>query len=84
MMERRAFPRDISPDAPEEELRAYLGDLLEWLALKKRLDLMQAGFTEPDLFTLRRVGAAYRTNTLTPEIMAKANALFAKLETLRM
>ena len=82
MMARKTFPRDISPDASTEELRACLGDLLEWLARKKRLDLMQAGFTEPELFTLRSVANAYRTDTLTPEIMAKAADLFAKLETM--
>ena len=43
---------------------------------------MQAGFTEPDLFTLRSVANAYRTDTLTPEIMAKAADLIAKLETM--
>ena len=79
-MPRRSFPRDIGQDASTEELRAYMGDFLDWLAKRKRRDLMAAGFTEPDLFELRRVGNAYRTGNLTPEIFAQAQALFAKME----
>ena len=80
MMARRAFPRDISESPSIEELRKYLGDLLDYLSRKRRLDLMAAGFTEPNLFELRQVAHAYRTDTLTPEIMSRANALFARLE----
>ena len=80
MMPRRAFPRDICQDASTDELRVYMGDLLDWLAKRKRRDLMAAGFTEPELFELRRVGNAYRTDTLNPEIFAKAAELIDKLE----
>ena len=84
MMPRRAFPRDIAQDASTDELRAYMGDLLDWLAKRKRHDLMAAGFTEPDLFDLRRVGNAYRTGTMTPEIFAKAAELTDKLESVNV
>ena len=76
------FPRSLPPDPTAEEIGAYLGDLMHWLTKKKRRDLMQAGFTVAELFDLRRVGNAYRTTALTPELMAKATALMAKLETL--
>ena len=58
-----------------------MGDLLDWLAKRKRRDLMAAGFTEPDLFDLKRVGNAYRTGNLTPDLIAKMLELTAKLET---
>ena len=83
MMARRAFPRDISPNAGTEELRAYLGDLLDHLVAKRRAELTQAGFSAADLFTLRRVGNAYRTGTLTPEIMQTSVKLFDRLGDLR-
>ena len=79
-----AFPRDLSEDASTEELRAYLGDLCEWLSRKRRRDLMAAGFSESDLFEFRRVGHAYRTDALTPTVLAKAATLFAKLEMLHV
>ena len=41
---------------------------------------MAAGFTEPDLFDLKRVGTAYRNDAMTPEIFAKAAELTDKLE----
>ena len=84
MMPRRAFPRDIPDNPSTDELRAYIGDLLDWLAKRKRRDLMAAGFTEPDLFDLKRVGNAYRTTNLTPEIFVKAAKLTAKLESLQV
>ena len=84
MMPRRAFPRDIGHNPSTEEINAYLGDMLDHLAKRKRALLMEAGFTEPDLFNLRRVGNAYRTASLTPELMAKAKELFAKLESVNV
>ena len=84
MKPRRAFPRDIPDNPSTEELNAYLGDLLDWLAKRKRLDLMQAGFTEPELFDLKRVGNAYRTGNLNLEILSKANELFSKLESVNV
>ena len=84
MMAKRAFPRDIGQNPTTEEIRAYMADLLDWIAKRKRADLMAAGFTEPELFDLRRVGNAYRAGNLTPEVFAKSVDLFAKLETLRV
>ncbi len=78
----KPFPRGISDDATSEELGAYLGDLLDWLTLQRRPDLTLAGFGDADLFSLRRVAQAYRTNTLSPEVMGLASALFGKLDKL--
>lgn len=44
----------------------------------------QARVFEPDRFTLRSVANAYRTDTLTPEVMAMAADPFAKLEGVRL
>ncbi len=79
-----AFPRYLSDDATSEELGAYLGDLLDWLTRSKRTDLTLAGFGESELFSLRRVAQAYRTNTLSPEVMGLASALFGKLDILNI
>ena len=78
------FPRSLPPDATAEETGAYLGDLLDWLTKRKRQDLRGAGFTDTDLFALRKIAHAYRTNTLTPDLMALSTILIGKMESLRV
>ena len=55
---------DAATPRPTNEFHKTLmnRDFLNWLAKRKRRDLMAAGVTEPDLFELRRVGNAYRTD----------------------
>ena len=36
MMAKRAFPRDIGQNPTTEEIRAYMADLLDWIAKRKR------------------------------------------------
>ena len=58
--------------------------MLDGLAKRKRRDLMATGFTEPDLFELRRVGNVYRNDALTPEIMATVLNICNKLESVTL
>ena len=74
----------MSHDGTADKLGAYLGDLLDWLTKKKRPALRQAGFTDPDLFALRKIAHAYRSGTLTPELMALSTLLIGKMEGLRV
>ena len=74
------FPRQLAQDASQKEVSEYLADLLEWLTEARLPALRAGGFTDPDLFALRRVARAYRANTLTPDLFATFQTLQIKLE----
>jgi hypothetical protein len=76
----RQFPRYIPYNPTVEESAAYLADLLEWLVSKRLPDLREAGFTDADLFTLRRLAKDFRSGALSPASYQALYALLDKLE----
>ncbi len=84
MMPRPTFPRYIAPDAAADELADFLSDLLDWLVQVHRPALRDAGFLDADLFTLRRIAAAYRAGNVSPETFRQLQEVLAKLESMEL
>ena len=76
----RAFPKDISDNPSPEELAHYLADMLEWLVRARLADLLKAGFTDVDLFSLRRIAKDYRSSTQTHETYQYLRSALKKLK----
>lgn len=66
--------------ATDAEWRAYLGDLLDHVSKQGVAALMLQGFTEPELFELRRLASVYRNGKGTVEDLKLLRTIADKLE----
>lgn len=82
--QRKPFPRPLSEDASEAELRAFLADLLEWLPRQRLQTLLDAGVPAMTIFQMKRVARAYRQRRENPATHRELEQVIDSLGDLQM
>lgn len=73
------MPQKPNANATDAELRAYLGDLLDLASNQGVAALRLQGFSDQDMFELRRLSTAYRNDTGTVEDLKSLRQIAKKL-----
>ena len=75
-----SLPFKPDPDASIHEIKACLGDLVEWALAQRLSQLKGAGLSDSDLMRLRRVAVNYQKGTAGPKDSRAIWELMQKLE----